>query len=213
MGRELKRVPLDFDWPTGVPWVGYVNPYPGKKCHTCRGDSLSPEGRDLWYGFRFQGEPLSEDEAQALIKLGRPWDLLAVNPNPTPEEIRVWSLGRGHDTINSWAILEARATRLGIILGCQDCEGGGLVWPDTGQKALHDQWIPYEPPSGEGYQLWMCRTGTWPLSPVFPTLEELSCWCAPNATTFAEFRATAEEWTRMLRANSVCHQEGLMIYL
>lgn len=26
MGRELKRVPLDFDWPLGKVWRGYVRP-------------------------------------------------------------------------------------------------------------------------------------------------------------------------------------------
>ena len=27
MGREIKRVPLDFDWPLDKPWKGFVNPY------------------------------------------------------------------------------------------------------------------------------------------------------------------------------------------
>ena len=27
MGRELKRVPLDFDWPLNKPWEGFVNPH------------------------------------------------------------------------------------------------------------------------------------------------------------------------------------------
>ena len=26
MGRELRRVPLDFDWPQGKVWQGYLNP-------------------------------------------------------------------------------------------------------------------------------------------------------------------------------------------
>lgn len=26
MGRELKRVPLDFDWPLNERWKGYVSP-------------------------------------------------------------------------------------------------------------------------------------------------------------------------------------------
>ena len=32
MGRELKRVPLDFDWPQNKVWHGYLNPYHSTKC-------------------------------------------------------------------------------------------------------------------------------------------------------------------------------------
>lgn len=34
MGRELKRVSLDFDWPIDKVWKGYKNPY-DEKCHKC----------------------------------------------------------------------------------------------------------------------------------------------------------------------------------
>jgi hypothetical protein len=43
MGRELKRVPLDFDWPVGVIWAGYTMSlctemetyYKKKMCERC----------------------------------------------------------------------------------------------------------------------------------------------------------------------------------
>ena len=37
MGRELKRVPLDFDWPVGTVWEGFINPYSDKEepCPSC----------------------------------------------------------------------------------------------------------------------------------------------------------------------------------
>jgi hypothetical protein len=43
MGRELKRVPLDFAWPIKTIWGGYVNPYYSQaiKCPDCQG-----RGRD-----------------------------------------------------------------------------------------------------------------------------------------------------------------------
>jgi hypothetical protein len=31
MGRELKRVPLDFDCPLNKVWKGYINPFEGVK--------------------------------------------------------------------------------------------------------------------------------------------------------------------------------------
>lgn len=55
MGRELKRVALDFDWPVGKTWLGYLNPYPrAKDCAHCDGKGYSPEAQhlhDQWYGY------------------------------------------------------------------------------------------------------------------------------------------------------------------
>lgn len=36
MGRELRRVPLDFDWPLKERWKGYVNPH-YHECPECKG--------------------------------------------------------------------------------------------------------------------------------------------------------------------------------
>lgn len=57
MGREIKRVPLDFKWPKDKVWEGYLNPhYEGHctNCVHCEGRGDSPEGKalhDLWYGY------------------------------------------------------------------------------------------------------------------------------------------------------------------
>lgn len=55
MGRELKRVPLDFAWPENKPWQGYLNPHYAKShnCSECDGSGSSPDARrlkDQWYG-------------------------------------------------------------------------------------------------------------------------------------------------------------------
>lgn len=55
MGRELKRVPLDFDWPLSDTWPGFLNPYYGLNsgCAACDKSGYSPEARrfhDQWYG-------------------------------------------------------------------------------------------------------------------------------------------------------------------
>ena len=54
MGRQLKRVPLDFDHPINTPWEGYLNPFYALagKCEHCE-NGYSPAGKmlnDLWYG-------------------------------------------------------------------------------------------------------------------------------------------------------------------
>ena len=54
MGREVKRVPLTFDWPLNKTWDGYLSPdkFDEVKCPDCRG-GYSPRAEylyDLWYG-------------------------------------------------------------------------------------------------------------------------------------------------------------------
>ena len=55
MGRELKRVALDFNWPTDKVWGGYLNPYykQAVDCPKCGGTGSSVIARELqdkWYG-------------------------------------------------------------------------------------------------------------------------------------------------------------------
>jgi hypothetical protein len=57
MGREIKRVALNFDWPLDKVWRGFLNPhYEGhsRSCAACDGSGYSPEAKrlqDLWYGY------------------------------------------------------------------------------------------------------------------------------------------------------------------
>lgn len=56
MGRELKRVPIDFDWPLKEVWEGYLNPCLDflEDCPSCDGSGLAPVAklwRDKWYGY------------------------------------------------------------------------------------------------------------------------------------------------------------------
>lgn len=55
MGREIKRVPLNFEWPIDTIWSGYVNPFyqQCEECQECGGTGGSPESnrlKDKWYG-------------------------------------------------------------------------------------------------------------------------------------------------------------------
>jgi hypothetical protein len=54
MGREIKRVPLDFDWPLDKIWQGFINPYnqQARRCPSCGGTGLNPATRQIeddWY--------------------------------------------------------------------------------------------------------------------------------------------------------------------
>ena len=55
MGRETKRVPLDFDWPLNVEWKGYINGFAGAaiQCSLCHGSGCTAAVQrlhDQWYG-------------------------------------------------------------------------------------------------------------------------------------------------------------------
>ena len=56
MGRELRRVPLDFDWPMNQRWSGFVNPHYAK-CQRCdgRGDTMASLARRMAYS-NYQAE-------------------------------------------------------------------------------------------------------------------------------------------------------------
>lgn len=125
MGRELKRVPMDFDWPTDKVWWGYIQ---RAACDDC-----GPDG-----------------------KINGEW--------------------------------------------CPKCEG------EKDYRVLTD------PPSGDGFQLWETTTEGSPQSPVFATMRELSEWCEINATVFADFTATAEEWRKMLDDGDVHARDGNIIF-
>lgn len=54
-----------------------------------------------------------------------------------------------------------------------------------------------------------------PLSPVFhkDDFEKLCEWAAANASTFGHYKASKEEWMRMLGEGVVYHQEGGIVFM
>lgn len=56
MSREIRRVPLGFDWPIGRVWEGYLRPehLREQSCTHCDGSGYSPFAqrvKDRWYGY------------------------------------------------------------------------------------------------------------------------------------------------------------------
>ena len=75
MGREIKRVPLDFNWPLNMQWKGYMNPYTSQKCTVCDSTGLNPETKQIsddWYDFGDTGKRwcnnITQHEVDALIE-------------------------------------------------------------------------------------------------------------------------------------------------
>lgn len=178
-------------------------------------DALVEHGRLMDFTRRprndAQIEKLKEQEAAG----GSGYWLAEPNDyHPTAAEVNAWSFESfGHDAQNQGVCIEARCLREGVPYICERCAGSGRIWPTPEIKQQYEDWQMTDPPTGDGYQLWEdCSEGS-PVSPVFASLKELCAWAADNATTFARFRATAEEWKEMLDGGVVHHSEGNNVFL
>lgn len=247
MGREIKRVALDFSFPLGETWTGYLNPHLLERveCPACDGSGGSPANRlltALWYEhahpearalLRLHAFPadlvlfaervlvnavvssrtehyrggwsynVEQCDVDALVAADRLWDLTRVprtdeqreivrakvaaggnswlptsnGHHPTADEVNAWQRrgGFGHDSINAWICVTARAEMYGVPTTCNACNGGGTV-PNAELEARIDAWTETEPPAGDGWQLWQTVSEGGPISPVFATPEELARW-------------------------------------
>jgi hypothetical protein len=277
MGREVKRVTLDFDWPLNKVWEGLLNPYHRlcSQCECCKGTGYSPQAKrfqDEWYGnapfdpMDYGARPLTVDhpavvarternvdsspdfyfvktlgreqaiakearrlfghwrqqwshhliqaDVDALVAGGRLYDFThrfipgtgwqPIKPVPvvTADAVNEWSLqGMGHDSINCWVCVKARCEREGYPVECRGCHGAGELWPSQAAKDLYENWKKIEPPAGDGWQMWETTSEGSPISPVFPTAEELARWLSDsNASAFGSDGASYEQWLGMCKS-------------
>jgi hypothetical protein len=218
MSRTLKRVPLDFDWPEGEVWKGYLNPhYKGSECTDCKNGYTNAALRlqDLVHLLMLSGEDAMRQE-------NHPWSIekssLFNTVIPSKEMLDLTSgLAErgpsfiGHDAIDNWTayrkIVEAAGFDPKVWGICKTCKGEGMI-----KSKEYKEWESYEPPEGEGFQLWeTCSKGS-PCSPVFETLDELCEYAEKNCTTFGSNKTTKEKWKEMLNEDFVRHEEGNMVF-
>lgn len=217
MGRELRRVPLDFDAPLREVWRGYRTPeeFCFPDCVACGGTGYGREARavlETFYQHQIASpradvlawhDKIGQTEVDNLIAEGRlrVWDEGEWVTKPrTAAEVNAMQHGHGidgHDGINRHILVKFRCQVLGIDLVCPVCEGEGNV-ARPGQRAAADAWEPTEPPDGDGYQLWETTSAGSPVSPVFATLEALCEYAADHCTVFGSVRASSQEWKHML---------------
>lgn len=145
-------------------------------------------------------------------------DMLLLAPDdtrlhtPSAKEVNEWShTGFGHDSINQWILIETRAKRLGIYGFCPKCRGKGKSKLPRKMKKRYKNWSEYEPPSGEGYQLWeTCSEGS-PISPVFNDLTILAVWCEMYATIFSEEKLSWQEWLEMFNGDVDLSKASMLV--
>lgn len=262
MGRELKRVPLNFQWEIGVLWSGYVNPHSRHECKTCNGNGWSKDYEELknkwYYGDREDRKPnpfktgctynaaawnnnLEQQDVDTLVAANRLWDFTRVPINdeqrdivkkeiengknswlpfdngykPTAKEVNEWNLKTlGHDSLNCSIVIQARLKAQGKSDTCLTCGGSGSNWQHPKAKRLYERWKGYEPPTGDGFQLWTTTTEGSPMTPVFDSLEKLCEYCEKEkVSVFGSSTASKEDWMQMLSDGLVYHKEGNAIFV
>ena len=116
MGRVLKRVALDFDWPLKEIWKGYLNPIRVPQCVYCDGSGESPEAKrfsEEWYGWaaipfdpvKYGVGPLTVDhpsiQAFAKRNVDRSPEFYGAGNSAIQSEARrlhaIWSVSWGHN--------------------------------------------------------------------------------------------------------------------
>lgn len=101
----------------------------------------------------------------------------------------------GHDSINAWVVIGARAKREGVPTSCPGCDGHGTVEAYPGQRDDAENWEPTQPPTGDGWQLWETTSEGSPVSEVFATDRELAHWlCTETGRCAVGFGGSRVGW-------------------
>ena len=108
----------------------------------------------------------------------------------------------GHDSSNAYYCIIARIKREGKPSVCPKCKGTGENWQHPKAKRLYKNWKSYDPPIGEGFQLWETTSEGSPSSPVFETLE--------NCVNGVKIMQQLSESSKLRRKNGlICFQRIL----
>ena len=185
MGREVRRVPVDFDWPLQKAWEGFLLPeeLKGDACIDCDGSGATTAYR--WVSGVVRLLLALDDDllAQSQGRGMHPWfEADSLRPSPDIHELVVGLTGRelsGHGAIDNFHATEKIINAAGLPDDwgeCKACDGDGYTEKYPGQRVDALTWEPTDPPDGEGYQLWETVTEGSPISPVFSTKDGLIDW-------------------------------------
>jgi hypothetical protein len=198
MGREIRRVPNDFNWPLSQTWEGFLLPESlhEDRCPDCtrgytaagewlqtlasRIDMLADDivqrqrGHAMHPWLAQDGYPPHNHQHQVLRPSEDIIDLIAGLTGQ--DKGRLLSPLRGGD---GYLIARKMVEAAGLpeTWGqCATCDGHASLEKYPGQRAEAEAWEPAGPPEGEGWQLWETVSEGSPISPVFTEVDELAGW-------------------------------------
>ena len=199
MSREIRRVPVDFDWPHNKVWDGYLMPEALQPL-PCGGCTAGRTASREWVRHLATMLLMLDGDLRAQ-QLGRPLHPYLVgadygyNRARPGADIAAFGTGLagreagwiGHDSTDSWhaelKLIEAAGLDPDVWGLCPTCGGTGSVEVYPGQKYAAAAWEPTDPPTGDGWQLWETVSEGSPISPVFADREGLVDWLTSPAYT------------------------------
>lgn len=89
------------------------------------------------------------------------------------------------------------------------------MWGGDAPDVLYYQHKKYSDEELTHIQLYQTTSEGTPISPVFKAdeIDKLCEYAAENYSTFADHKATKEQWAKMLGQGNVFHQEGNVIFM
>jgi hypothetical protein len=226
MGREARRVPLDFDWPLGETWEGYLLPDRLREdpCPDCRNGGtaaydwlqkvayvicgLADDATEEARGRKMHPylSPLREISYGGMHgeRDPRPGEQFAEIANGLCSDASGF-LGRDVYRMHGALIAAAGLSEQWGI--CPTCEGHASIERYEGQRDQAEAWEATEPPTGDGWQMWETTSEGSPTSPVFATPEELADYCAANVSIFGHSMAPREQWLKIITGEDFAHVE------
>lgn len=210
MGREVRRVPVDFDWPINKVWQGFLMPerLQCPDCESCGGAGTTTARR--WVVACANMLLMLDDDLreQQLGRRMHPYfddfytTAYGTRPSPDIREFGTGLAGReggfdDHDAIDGWRASKKIISAAGLdpdVWGiCQECGGKGCYEAYPGQSAEAEAWKPTDPPAGDGWQVWETVSEGSPISPVFPDREGLIGWLMSPAYSWGTSRPLTRE--------------------
>jgi len=200
MGREIRMVTADFEWPLNKTWEGFLNPYYefNKKCPFCDGGGYNPETKKIYEEW-YHG---TEDD-WVMITDSRRYNNSAWSHHITQDEVqalvdhdRLMDFTHKYTQEKGWEKLDP----LGVWGFCVYCKGEGSIWSSKDHEEAAEKWEPTDPPAGDYYQLWETPSEGSPISPPCETPEKLARWLTDNkASSFGPQTESYETWLEFVR--------------
>lgn len=211
MGRELKRVPLDFQWPLDEPWIGFLNPHYAKshKCTACGGSGETTASQrldDLLSLLMLSGSDALRGECHPYFRDAPLYSTQGKMCGADMAELTAGLAGRipsfiGHDACDRWSAKKKIIAAAGLPEEwgtCKECNGSGTIWDSPEDKQSAEEWTPNEPPTGDGFQIWETVSEGSPISPVFATPEDLARHMA-GTRWGADNGSSLEAWLKFIK--------------
>lgn len=222
MGREVKRVPLDFNWPVGKVWGGFLNPH-YEKCPTCDGSGTTTaydRVNDLIWFIMISADDTRRGKCHPWLQQTPLYSTQGLVVSQDIIQLTTALAGRepsfmGHDACDKWSAVKKflKAADMPEDWGrCTHCGGDGIK-PEI--REAYESWVETPVPVGDGYQLWETTSEGSPTTPVFATPEELARHCADRGvSSFGSQTESYQTWLKFIKgpawAPSMVMQDGHM---